>query len=71
MSKTNFVPFKRSISTHSRSSCVQAFVQKLEYLCEANGSFLVPCLEAFATLCLDKELQVRCICQFLCTLPGS
>ena len=39
---------------------VQAFVQKLEDLCDGNGSFLVPSLEAFATLCLRNELQVHC-----------
>ena len=36
----------------------QAFVQKLEELCEANGTFLLPSLEAFATLCLTDDLQV-------------
>ena len=36
----------------------QAFVQKLEELCEANGTFLLPSLEAFATFCLTDDLQV-------------
>ena len=35
----------------------QAFVQRLEELCEANGTFLLPSLEAFATLCLTADLQ--------------
>ena len=35
-------------------------MQKLERLCEANSSFLVPSLEACATLCLGDELQVCC-----------
>ena len=45
---------------------MQAFVQKLEELCEANGSFLVPSLEASATLCLGDELQVACCRCALC-----